>query len=110
MKLLESHVKVVSPNREYLKVSCTCLFIDPSTEFADCTTGEVRFTDFTDNPEEDSRQGTIQICINKAWGSVCSDNFFDNTDAAVFCQQLPGFLPDGSCFHTLPHGILIYFP
>ena len=69
---------------------------DPSTEFADCTTGEVRLTDFSDNSEEDSRQGTIQICVNNAWGSVCSDHFFDNTDAAVFCGQLPGFKTDGS--------------
>ena len=65
--------------------------IDHAIEFADCTTGEVRLTDFSDNSEEDSRQGTIQICVNNAWGSVCSDHFFDNTDAAVFCGQLPGF-------------------
>ena len=69
---------------------------DPSTEFADCTTGEVRFTDFTNSSEEDSRQGTIQICVNHAWGSVCSDDFFDNTDAAVFCKQLIGFTANGT--------------
>ena len=44
---------------------------------------------------DDSRQGTIQICVNNAWGSVCSDYFFDNTDAAVFCGQLPGFKANG---------------
>ena len=75
--------------------------IDTSTEFADCTTGEVRLTDFTDNSEEDSRQGTIQICVNNAWGSVCSDHFFDNTDAAVFCGQLPGFKANGKVEHQL---------
>ena len=69
--------------------------IDPATEFADCTTGEVILTDFSDNSEEDSRQGTIQICVNNAWGSVCSDHFFDNTDASVFCGQLSGFKANG---------------
>ena len=76
-------------------------FTDPATEFADCTTGEVRLTDFSDNSEEDSRQGTIQICVNNAWGSVCSDHFFDNTDAAVFCGQLPGFKANGTTVHSL---------
>ena len=71
------------------------LLIDSSTGFADCTTGEVRLVDFTDNPEEDSRQGTIQICVNNAWGSVCNDHFFDRTDAEVFCDQLVGFSTDG---------------
>ena len=71
------------------------LLIDSSIGFANCTTGEVRFVDFTDNPEEDSRQGTIQICINNAWGSVCSDALFDNTDVAVFCGQLGGFTSEG---------------
>ena len=70
-------------------------FADISTDFADCMTGEVRLTDFSDNTEEDSRQGTIQICINNAWGSVCNDDFFDSTDAAVLCKQLPGFNTNG---------------
>ena len=68
---------------------------DPSTENGYCKTNEVRLIDFSDNSEEDSRQGTIQICVNNAWGSVCSDHFFDNTDAAVFCGQLPGFKSNG---------------
>ena len=71
-------------------------FADISTDFADCMTGEVRLTKFSDNTEEDSRQGTIQICINNAWGSVCSDDFFDSVDAAVFCKQLPGFNTNGT--------------
>ena len=61
----------------------------------------MRLTDFSDNSEEDSRQGTIQICVNNAWGSVCSDNFFDNTDAKVFCGQLPGFKATGMSFQSL---------
>ena len=73
--------------------------LDAAIEFADCTTGEVRLTNFSDNLEQNSRQGPIQICVNNAWGSVCSDHFFDNTDAAVFCGQLPGFKVNGMKFN-----------
>lgn len=72
--------------------------IDPSTiQFGNCTTGDVQFANFSDNPNEDSRQGTIQICVNNAWGFVCGDDFFDSTDASVFCGQLTGFTGTGDC-------------
>ena len=70
---------------------------DPSTTVSgNCTTGEVRFVDLTDNPEEDSQQGTIQICVNNAWGFICDDDYFDDTDASVFCGQLRGFASTGN--------------
>ena len=70
-------------------------FADLSTEFANCTLGDVRLTNFTDDSEEESRQGILQICINNAWGTVCSDNYFDNTDTEVFCNTLVGFNATG---------------
>ena len=80
-----------------------CVVLDPTTELADCATGGVRFTNFSDNITEDSRQGIIQICINNAWGSVCNDHLFDATDAAVFCNQLEGFGGMGKpCFIAVP--------
>ena len=66
-----------------------------STEAADCVTGRVKLFNFTDSPAKATRQGTIQICINRAWGGVCGDNFFDTTDAEVFCDQLDGFQREG---------------
>ena len=66
-----------------------------STEFAECTLGDVRLTNFTDDSEEGSRQGILQICINNAWGIVCSDNYFDTSDAEVFCKNLLGFNATG---------------
>ena len=99
----ESHAKVYRFIQEIIHYSFMFFFTDPSTEFANCTTGDVRLTDFMDNPNEDSRQGTAQICVNNAWGSVCRDDYFDNTDAAVFCSQLQGFVPDGK------KQLLIYF-
>ena len=53
------------------------------------------FTNFADNEDEYWRRGIIQICLNNAWGTVCSDNLFDNTDAEVFCGQLKGFNSTG---------------
>ena len=71
------------------------LTLVPSTEFAGCTLGDVQLINFTDNSEEGSRQGILQICINNAWGTVCSDNYFDSTDAKVFCDILVGFNATG---------------
>ena len=55
----------------------------------------MRLANFTDNPDEATRQGTLQICINNAWGTVCSDDTFDTTDTKVFCEELEGFQREG---------------
>ena len=55
----------------------------------------MRLANFIDDPDEATRQGTMQICINSAWGTVCSDDFFDEIEAEVFCEQLEGFQRDG---------------
>ena len=55
----------------------------------------MRLANFTDDPDEATREGTLQICINSAWGTVCSDDLFDTTDAEVFCEQLEGFQKAG---------------
>ena len=72
-----------------------------TVDYANCSTGDVTFIDFTDDETEGSRQGTLQICINNAWGSVCSDNFYDTTDAVVFCDQLVGFNTTGNKYINL---------
>ena len=66
-----------------------------STEAAECESGEVRLANFTDDPDETTREGILQICINNAWGTVCSDDLYDTTDAEVFCGQLEGFQKGG---------------
>ena len=65
------------------------------TGFAACSMGDVKLTNVTNDAEEESRQGTLQICINNAWGAICSDNYFDDTDAEVFCDWLVGFSSTG---------------
>ena len=55
----------------------------------------MRLANFTDDPDETTREGTLQICINSAWGTVCSDDLFDMKDSEVFCEELEGFQRDG---------------
>ena len=47
-----------------------------------CQTGEVRLQD-----GPNVREGRVEVCINNAWGTVCSDQFgFE--DAIVTCTQM----------------------
>ena len=80
---------------EDLQISNCVLFAADSTEFAECAIGDVKVINFTDSIEEGSRQGVLQICINNAWGTICSDNYFGKTDAEVFCNLLVGFNSSG---------------
>ena len=68
-----------------------CPHKDPSIllEAANCTTGEHRLVNGT-NPLE----GRVEICINNAWGTVCSTSF-SGDEAEVICRNL-GYLPPGN--------------
>ena len=52
---------------------------------SNCTTGDVRLVGSADGDE-----GRLEVCVNSAWGTVCSDGF-DTNDASVACQSLEGF-------------------
>ena len=58
----------------------------------DCETGEVRLSDLVDSAS--SRQGRLEVCINKAWGTVC-DSGFGQEDAETACSKLIGFSNEG---------------
>ena len=56
--------------------------LDPETELANCSHGNLRLVD---GPTV--REGRVEICLNNAWGTVCSQ-LFDNLDATVVCAQM----------------------
>ena len=62
-----------------------------STLHADCETGELRLANSTNDPLQNTTRGTLQICINHAWGGVCNDDLFGIDDAHVACQQAGGY-------------------
>ena len=67
-----------------------CILV-PSTPHADCETGELQLANSTDDPLQNTTRGTLQICINHAWGGVCNDDLFGIVDAQVACQQAGGY-------------------
>ena len=55
---------------------------------SNCSNGDVRLVGGSG-----SHEGRVEVCINEAWGSICS-NGWDDKDADIVCKQL-GFLPIG---------------
>ena len=58
-----------------------------------CTEGSVRLN-------SESRNGTVQVCINHTWGSVCDSNW-NSRAANVVCRQL-GFTTLGNVLSYRP--------
>ena len=48
----------------------------PNTLPGNCTTGEVRLADSTEDIIFSTMNGRLEICINDAWGAVCNDDLF----------------------------------
>ena len=49
---------------------------------ADCTDGDVRLVGGSTEYE-----GRVEVCINKAWGTICRSSW-SNYDSNVVCRQL----------------------
>ena len=65
-----------------------------TTEFANCSDGEVRLVDGS-TPNE----GRVEVCRNQAWGTICGDSYWGSDDANVVCGQL-GYLQRGEIYCT----------
>ena len=61
---------------------------ESSLSSEECTDGQVRLV------YASLRQGTVQVCIDSNWGTVCRDDWSQN-EAAVVCNQL-GYGRDGN--------------
>ena len=66
--------------------------IDINTTMANCEDGDVRLVGGSTQYE-----GRVEVCINKAWGTVCSSKFsswwskyyhWETPDSNVVCRQL----------------------
>ena len=67
-----------------------------ATAPTNCTEGDVRLTGSrSSNP----REGTVEICVNGYWGTICS-NGWDSRDAMVICSTL-GYPSLGLCSHSM---------
>ena len=71
--------------------------LDISTEAGNCSYGAVRLVGGNNG---NLLEGRVEVCINNAWGTVCTDSFSED-DARVVCRQI-GQLPEGkSGLHLL---------
>lgn len=58
--------------------------------YSDCSDGDIRLTG-----ERTAHSGRLEVCYNKAWGTVC-DFAWGDDDSRVACRQL-GFQAYGKC-------------
>ena len=64
---------------------------DKQTMYSNCSDGELRLAG-----KVTARSGRLEICYNRAWGSICN-YAWDTTDTNLACQQL-GFQPYGNYY------------
>ena len=75
---------------------CTCYVI--TSYLALCEDSTIRLQGGTQT------QGRVEVCVNRTWGTVCSD-FWDNVDASVVCTQL-GYSRYGMLYVGLSYTVL----
>lgn len=68
---------------------------DSDVTETNCSNGEVRLVDHL----QTVRDGRVEMCFNRVWGTVCR-NQFHRSDAEVVCSQL-SFNREGNTH--LPH-------
>ena len=67
------------------------ILLDPATVFSNCSDGDVRLVGGAA-----SNEGRVEVCMNRAWGSVCNSTTrdgrhgedWDLEEGRVVCRQL----------------------
>ena len=85
------------------------IIIPTLTLFSACVDGDVMLMNNTE-PCIGCNEGTVVVCYNNNYGTVC-DDFWDELDARVVCNQLE-FTNGGKslyplCLHSLSHRSII---
>lgn len=70
-----------------------------TTPPGNCSHGDLRLEGGRSDSENGTKEGRLEICLNNAWGTVCS-SAFGNNDAMVACNQLTGFRREGKYIRT----------
>ena len=60
------------------------------SEYANCTDGEIRLAGGTE------MSGRVEICYNRVWYGVCSDNYNRYYVPATICKEL-NYSSQGTC-------------
>ena len=68
-------------NIVWINDMCLLLHLSAPLVPDNCTEGRVRLFQST------TRNGTVQVCVNRTWGSICGRSW-DSRDATVTCRQL----------------------
>ena len=74
------------------------MYTDLTGVTANCTDGQLRLSG-----GNISRQGRVEICYERQWGTVC-DDYWGTNDAKVACRQL-GFSSLGKSVNTVPFAV-----
>ena len=51
--------------------------------YSNCTDGDVRLVGGVSK-----YQGRVEVCLNRAWGTVCAYSSWSSQDAKVVCHQI----------------------
>ena len=58
-----------------------------ATTYSNCTNGDVRLVGGVSQ-----YQGRVEVCLNRAWGTVCAYSTWGSMEAKIICNQIGGLI------------------